>query len=145
FGDLEPADAIGQLRNHHVAGVGRLSETWGAFTRLAILETCSQSLRHLFASALVKEAGVRGTERTHEIAHQRREILVADRLNKTTSLFLHRGPPSLLVETRIEVLALKAYQATVIQQQAAEEAAAERFFKWTPATADGQSFQPGWQ
>jgi len=39
----------------------------------------------------------------------------------------------------------QAYQATVIQQQAAEEAAAERFFKWTPATADGQTFQPGWQ
>jgi P-type conjugative transfer protein TrbJ len=39
----------------------------------------------------------------------------------------------------------QAYQATVVQQQAAEEAATERFFKWSPATADGQTFQPGWR
>ncbi len=39
----------------------------------------------------------------------------------------------------------QAFQATVIQQQAAEEAATERFFNWTPAASDGQTFQPGWR
>jgi type IV secretion system protein TrbJ len=39
----------------------------------------------------------------------------------------------------------QAFQATVIQQQAAEEAATERFFHWSPAASDGQSFQPGWR
>jgi len=39
----------------------------------------------------------------------------------------------------------QAYQATVIQQQAAQEAATERFFKWLPAGSDHQTFQPGWK
>jgi type IV secretion system protein TrbJ len=39
----------------------------------------------------------------------------------------------------------QTFQATVIQQQAAEEAATERFFQWTPAASDGQTFQPGWR
>ena len=39
----------------------------------------------------------------------------------------------------------QAFQASVIQQQAAEEAATERFFNWTPAASDGQTFQPGWR
>src|SRR5215813_2748124 len=38
----------------------------------------------------------------------------------------------------------QAYQAAVIQQHAASEAAAERFFTYTPATSDGQTFGPGW-
>jgi P-type conjugative transfer protein TrbJ len=38
----------------------------------------------------------------------------------------------------------QAYQAAVIQQHAASEAAAERFFMYTPATSDGQTFGPGW-
>ena len=37
----------------------------------------------------------------------------------------------------------QAYQATVIQQQAAQEAATERFFKWLPLGSDHQTFQPG--
>ena len=39
----------------------------------------------------------------------------------------------------------QAFQATVIQQQAAQEAATERFFNWTPGTPDGLTFQPGWR
>lgn len=39
----------------------------------------------------------------------------------------------------------QAYQATVIQQQAAQTAATERFFKWSPAVSDGQTFNPGWK
>src|SRR3954469_7273453 len=39
----------------------------------------------------------------------------------------------------------QAFQASVIQQQAAEEAATERFFNWRPAASDGQTFQPGWR
>jgi P-type conjugative transfer protein TrbJ len=39
----------------------------------------------------------------------------------------------------------QAFQATVIQQQAAEEAATERFFNWAPAASDGQTFLPGWR
>jgi P-type conjugative transfer protein TrbJ len=38
----------------------------------------------------------------------------------------------------------QAYQAAVIQQQAASQAAAQRFFTYTPATSDGQTFGPGW-
>jgi len=38
----------------------------------------------------------------------------------------------------------QAYQAAIIQQQAASEAAAQRFFTYTPATSDGQTFGPGW-
>jgi len=38
----------------------------------------------------------------------------------------------------------QAYQATVIQQQAASEAATQRFFTYTPAISDGQTFGPGW-
>jgi P-type conjugative transfer protein TrbJ len=39
----------------------------------------------------------------------------------------------------------QAFQATVIQQQAAQEAATERFFNWSPGTPDGLTFQPGWR
>jgi P-type conjugative transfer protein TrbJ len=39
----------------------------------------------------------------------------------------------------------QAFQATVIQQQAAQEAATERFFNWSPVTPDGLTFQPGWR
>lgn len=39
----------------------------------------------------------------------------------------------------------QAFQATVIQQQATQEAATERFFNWTPGTPDGLTFQPGWR
>jgi type IV secretion system protein TrbJ len=38
----------------------------------------------------------------------------------------------------------QAYQAAIIQQQAASEAAAQRFFTYTPASSDGQTFGPGW-
>jgi P-type conjugative transfer protein TrbJ len=38
----------------------------------------------------------------------------------------------------------QAYQAAMIQQQAASEAAAQRFFTFAPATSDGQTFGPGW-
>lgn len=38
----------------------------------------------------------------------------------------------------------QAYQAAIIQQQAASEAAAQQFFTYTPATSDGQTFGPGW-
>lgn len=39
----------------------------------------------------------------------------------------------------------QAYQATILQQQAAQESATERFFKWLPAGSDHQTFQPGWK
>jgi P-type conjugative transfer protein TrbJ len=39
----------------------------------------------------------------------------------------------------------QAFQATMIQRQAAEEAATERFFNWSPGTPDGLTFQPGWR
>src|SRR5579872_4543406 len=38
----------------------------------------------------------------------------------------------------------QAYQAAVLQRQAASEAAAQRFFTYAPATSDGQTFGPGW-
>ena len=38
----------------------------------------------------------------------------------------------------------QAYQAAVIQQQPASQAATQRFFTYTPATSDGQTFGPGW-
>jgi P-type conjugative transfer protein TrbJ len=38
----------------------------------------------------------------------------------------------------------QAYQAAMIQQHAASEAAAQRFFTYTPATSDRQTFGPGW-
>lgn len=38
----------------------------------------------------------------------------------------------------------QAYQAAMIQQQAAGEAAAQRFFTYAPATSDRQTFGPGW-
>ncbi len=37
----------------------------------------------------------------------------------------------------------QAYQAAVIQQQAAEHAATEQFFKHNPASGDGRVFRPG--
>jgi type IV secretion system protein TrbJ len=38
----------------------------------------------------------------------------------------------------------QAYQATVIQQQANGEAAAQQFFQFGGATGDGRTFLPGW-
>jgi type IV secretion system protein TrbJ len=38
----------------------------------------------------------------------------------------------------------QAYQATMVQQQTASQAAAQRFFTYTPASSDGQKFGPGW-
>jgi P-type conjugative transfer protein TrbJ len=38
----------------------------------------------------------------------------------------------------------QAYQAAIIQQQAASEAAAQQFFTYAPAISDGQTFGPGW-
>jgi P-type conjugative transfer protein TrbJ len=38
----------------------------------------------------------------------------------------------------------QAYQAAMIQQHAASEAAAQQFFTYRPATSDGQKFGPGW-
>jgi P-type conjugative transfer protein TrbJ len=38
----------------------------------------------------------------------------------------------------------QAYQAAMVQQQAASEAAAQRFFTYAPATSDRQTFGPGW-
>jgi P-type conjugative transfer protein TrbJ len=37
----------------------------------------------------------------------------------------------------------QAYQAAVVQERASE-AAAQRFFSYTPASSDGQNFGPGW-
>lgn len=38
----------------------------------------------------------------------------------------------------------QAYQAAMVQQQAASQAATQRFFSYTPAISDGQTFGPGW-
>ena len=38
----------------------------------------------------------------------------------------------------------QAYQAAMVQQQAASEAATQRFFTYTPASSDGQKFGPSW-
>src|SRR5690242_639273 len=38
----------------------------------------------------------------------------------------------------------QACQAAMVQQQAASEAAAQRFFTYAPATSDRQTFGPGW-
>ena len=38
----------------------------------------------------------------------------------------------------------QAYQATMVQQQAASQAAAQQFFTYAPASSDGQKFGPGW-
>jgi P-type conjugative transfer protein TrbJ len=39
----------------------------------------------------------------------------------------------------------QSYQAAIIQNQAASEAATERFFNWTPEVSDGTKFQSGWK
>lgn len=39
----------------------------------------------------------------------------------------------------------QAFQASVIQQQAAEEAATERFFTFQPDTPDGATYKAGWR
>jgi P-type conjugative transfer protein TrbJ len=39
----------------------------------------------------------------------------------------------------------QAFQATVIQRQAASEAATEHFFNWSPEGSDGRTFQAGWK
>ena len=39
----------------------------------------------------------------------------------------------------------QAYQATVIQQEAAGEAATERFFTFRPNTPDGMTYKAGWR
>lgn len=38
----------------------------------------------------------------------------------------------------------QAYQAAMVQQQAASQAAAQRFFTYSPASSDGHKFGPGW-
>lgn len=38
----------------------------------------------------------------------------------------------------------QAYQAAMVQQQAASQAAAQQFFTYAPASSDGQKFGPGW-
>jgi P-type conjugative transfer protein TrbJ len=38
----------------------------------------------------------------------------------------------------------QAYQAAMVQQQAASQAAAQRFFTYSPASSDGNKFGPGW-
>jgi P-type conjugative transfer protein TrbJ len=38
----------------------------------------------------------------------------------------------------------QAYQAAMVQQQAASAAAAQRFFTYSPAASDRQTFGPGW-
>jgi P-type conjugative transfer protein TrbJ len=39
----------------------------------------------------------------------------------------------------------QAFQASVIQQQAAEEAATERFFTFSPTSKDGRGYHAGWR
>ena len=39
----------------------------------------------------------------------------------------------------------QSFQAAVIQNQAASEAATQRFFNWTPEVSDGTKFQSGWK
>src|SRR3954447_1861041 len=43
----------------------------------------------------------------------------------------------------VDLQSKQAYQAAVIQQQAAEQAATEQFFKRSPASGDGRIFRPG--
>ena len=43
----------------------------------------------------------------------------------------------------VDLQSKQAYQAAVIQQQAAEHAATEQFFKRNPASGDGRVFRPG--
>jgi P-type conjugative transfer protein TrbJ len=43
----------------------------------------------------------------------------------------------------VDLQSKQAYQASVIQQQAAEQAATEQFFKRNPAFGDGRVFRPG--
>lgn len=38
----------------------------------------------------------------------------------------------------------QAYQAAMVQQQAASQAAAQRFFTYNPGSSDGHKFGPGW-
>ena len=38
----------------------------------------------------------------------------------------------------------QAYQAAMVQQQSVGQAATQQFFKYSPATSDGQKFGPGW-
>ena len=38
----------------------------------------------------------------------------------------------------------QAYQAAIIQQQSATQAATERFFNYTPLPSDGRGYHAGW-
>jgi len=49
-----------------------------------------------------------------------------------------------LRELMADMSSKQAYQAAMIQQNAASAAAAQRFFTYTPATSDGKTFGPGW-
>jgi hypothetical protein len=39
----------------------------------------------------------------------------------------------------------QTFQASVIQQQAASEAATERFFTFSPTNTDGRGYHAGWR
>jgi P-type conjugative transfer protein TrbJ len=43
-----------------------------------------------------------------------------------------------------DISSKQAYQAAMVQQQSVGQAATQQFFKYSPATSDGQKFGPGW-
>jgi P-type conjugative transfer protein TrbJ len=45
----------------------------------------------------------------------------------------------------VDLSSKQAFQATMIQQQAAEEAATERFFTFQPSTPDSATYKAGWR
>ena len=69
-----------------------------------------------------------------------------DGINLTGQLAAEQiGQLQKLRELQLEDMTSKAaYQGYVIQREAASEAAAKRFFTYTPASSDKQKFGPGW-
>ena len=69
-----------------------------------------------------------------------------DAINLTGRLAAEQvGQLQKLRELQLEDMTSKAaYQGYTIQREATSEAAARRFFTYTPASSDGQKFGPGW-
>lgn len=69
-----------------------------------------------------------------------------DAINLTGQLAAEQvGQLQKLRELQLEDMTSKAaYQGYVIQREATSEAAAQRFFTYTPASSDGQKFGPSW-
>ena len=106
-------------------------------TALGVLRAAGLQSRQLESEQMVIQnlkASLQGTEGRLEALHALGDI----------SEQQVEQPMKLRELMMADMSSKQAYQAAIIQQQAASEAAAERFFTYAPATSDGQTFGPGW-